>query len=653
MLLQRRQAAAAAAAGASYCPARPHSSSRTSRLSVAAAAAVTARRPLSNGLSLLHPAPFNPSFSRFSSSCKPQQLQQRRNRRDVHTQAFDSGTALGVALFFTPSILAVIYAYFKGKGNISDGLSRMLTEFSQGYFQPDVGGKNIPVAQGELSDLAGDEPLFKALYQWFIESGGVYKLEFGPKAFIVISDPVVVRYLLKENAFNYDKGVLAEILEPIMGKGLIPADLDTWRVRRRAIVPAFHKAYYEAMVAMFMRCSERSCDKLRNAIAASSDGSAVVNMEAEFLNLGLDIIGLGVFNYEFGSITTESPVIKAVYGVLKEAEHRSTFYIPYWNVPLLRAIVPRQRAFAADIKVINECLDGLILQARAVSEQLDEEVLQNRDYSKLSDPSLLRFLVDMRGADPDDKQLRDDLMTMLIAGHETTAAVLTWALFCVVQNPQVEARLLAEIDAVIGDRDPGLEDIKALSYTRATLAESLRLYPQPPLLIRRALSEDTLPPGLNGDPNGYPIGKGADLFISVWNLHHSPHLWKEPELFRPERFEEVHTNDAFGGKWAGYQPEAGRGALYPNEVASDFAFIPFGGGARKCVGDQFALFEATVALAMLLRRFSFRLAVPAEQVGMATGATIHTANGMMMRVTPRQAAAGQQQQQQEAATATV
>eukprot|EP00878_Enallax_costatus_P019732 GHUV01020825.1.p1 GENE.GHUV01020825.1~~GHUV01020825.1.p1 ORF type:complete len:523 (+),score=156.16 GHUV01020825.1:102-1670(+) len=456
--------------------------------------------------------------------------------------------------------------------------------------------------------------------------------------------------ILQENAFNYDKGVLAEILEPIMGKGLIPADLQTWKVRRRAIVPAFHKAYYESMVDMFARCAAESCRKLEQQIAASDDSSTVVNMESEFLNLGLDIIGLGVFNYQFGSITTESPVIRAVYGVLKEAEHRSTFYIPYWNVPLLRAIVPRQVQFARDMAVINDCLDGLISSARAAAVSLDEEDLQNRDYSQLSDPSLLRFLVDMRGADPDDKQLRDDLMTMLIAGHETTAAVLTWALFCVVQNPEVERKLLAEIDAVVGDRAPGLDAIKAMPYCRQVLAESLRMYPQPPLLIRRALGPDTLPPGLNGDPNGYPIGAGADLFISVWNLHHSPHLWKDPDTFRPERFNETFVNPAFGDKWAGYQPDAARGALYPNEVASDFAFIPFGGGARKCVGDQFALFEATVAFAMLLRRYQFRLAVPAEQVGMATGATIHTANGMMTRVTKRQLV--QQQQQAELAAAT-
>lgn len=191
-----------------------------------------------------------------------------------------------------------------------------------------------------------------------------------------------------------------------------------------------------------------------------------------------------------------------------------------------------------------------------------------------------------------------------------------------------------------GGRTPGIDDIKSLPYLRAVLGESLRLYPQPPILIRRALSEDTLPAGLNGAEGGYPIGKGADLFISVWNLHHSPHLWKDPEAFRPERFSETFTNDGFGGKWAGYRPEAGGSALYPNEVSSDFAFIPFGGGARKCIGDQFALFEATISLAMLLQRFKFRLAVPAERVGMATGATIHTANGMMVTVKRREGGGG-------------
>ncbi|KAK9846940.1 hypothetical protein WJX84_011063 [Apatococcus fuscideae] len=507
----------------------------------------------------------------------------------------------------------------------------------KGYFQPNVGGETIPVAQGELSDLAGDEPLFKNLFTWFIQSGGVYKLAFGPKAFIVVSDPVVVRHLLKENYDNYDKGVLAEILEPIMGKGLIPADLETWKPRRRAIVPAFHKAYLAAMISMFADCTQRSIDKMTALTESGQEAS--IDMEQEFLNIGLDIIGLGVFNYDFGSISTESPVIKAVYGVLKEAEHRSTFYIPYWNLPGAAVLVPRQRRFRADLAVINDCLDGLIAQAKRTRQADDAEALQQRDYSKVTDPSLLRFLVDMRGADPTDKQLRDDLMTMLIAGHETTAAVLTWTLFALVQHPAALEKALAEVDTVVGDARPALEHIQQLPYIAAILAESLRLYPQPPILIRRALGDDVLPAPLNGDQNGYPIGKGADLFISVWNVHRSPHLWRDPDSFRPERFSETNKNEGFEGRWAGYRPSEQRSSLYPNEVSSDFAFLPFGGGARKCVGDQFAFTEATVALAMLLRRFHFSLAGRPEDVGMATGATIHTANGLKMRIRRRHAPA--------------
>jgi len=516
---------------------------------------------------------------------------------------------------------------FKKSKNLTDVFSKLITLVSQGYFQPNTGGDTIPEAEGEVSDLVGDEPLFKALYNMFLDSGGVFRLSFGPKCFIVVSDPVVVRHLLKDNAYNYDKGVLAEILKPIMGKGLIPADLETWKVRRKAVIPGFHKAYLDCMVDLFGTCTERTLAKL-DEVSASEDGA--VDMETEFLNVALDIIGLGIFNYDFGSVTKESPIIKSVYGVLKEAEHRSTTYIPYWNIPLVDLVVPRQKEFKRDIAIINEVLDELILKAQETQEEEDTEALQNRDYKNVKDPSLLRFLVDMRGEDSTAKQLRDDLMTMLIAGHETTGAVLTWALHCLVQNPEEMAKTVEEIDRVLGDRRPAFEDIREMKQVRMVISESLRMFPQPPILIRRALGDDTLPGGINGDPEGYDIGKGTDLFISVWNLHRSPHIWEDADVFKPSRFDDAIPAQ---GPWGGYDGK--NSGLYPNESAYNFAYLPFGGGPRKCLGDQFALMEAVIALAMMLRRFEFSTKEGFEP-GMKTGATIHTANGLIMEISKRE-----------------
>ncbi|CAM6091834.1 unnamed protein product [Calypogeia fissa] len=513
-----------------------------------------------------------------------------------------------------------------------DNASNMLTNLLSGG---NTG--NMPVAEGAVSDLFG-RPLFFALFDWFMEHGAVYKLAFGPKAFVVISDPIVARYILRENSFGYDKGVLADILEPIMGKGLIPADLATWKVRRRAIVPGFHAAYLQSMVDVFNNCTERTIQKLESlsqAAEAKNVDYVEVDMEAEYSSLTLDIIGLSVFNFDFGSVTNESPVIQAVYGTLFEAEHRSTFYVPYWKFPLSRWLVPRQRQFHADLKVINDCLDNLIKNARDTRQEEDVEALQERDYSKVKDKSLLRFLVDMRGEEPDDKQLRDDLMTMLIAGHETTAAVLTWATYELAQNQEKIKKAQLEVDNVLGGRKPTLEDLKKLQYIRLIVAESLRLYPQPPLLIRRALEPDTIPGGHNGDPSGYPLPKGADIFISVFNIHRSPYLWNEPEKFNPERFLEPKLSEVDG--WAGYDPSRSPGALYPNEVISDFAFLPFGGGARKCVGDQFALMEAAIALTLLLQKFDFELKGGPEDVELVTGATIHTKSGLWCKLKKRSA----------------
>ncbi|CAN8275109.1 unnamed protein product [Cochlearia groenlandica] len=520
----------------------------------------------------------------------------------------------------------------KTNGNILDNASNLFTNLLSGGSLA-----SMPIAEGAVSDLFG-KPLFLSLYDWFLEHGGVYKLAFGPKAFVVISDPIVARHVLRENAFSYDKGVLAEILEPIMGKGLIPADLDTWKLRRRAITPAFHALYLEAMVKVFSDCTEKMILKSEKLLSEKevSSGEKVIelDLEAEFSSLALDIIGLSVFNYDFGSVTKESPVIKAVYGTLFEAEHRSTFYFPYWKFPPARWIVPRQRKFQSDLKIINDCLDGLIQNAKETRQETDVEKLQQRDYSNLKDASLLRFLVDMRGVDIDDRQLRDDLMTMLIAGHETTAAVLTWAVFLLAQNPSKIKKAQAEIDAVIGQSAPTYESMKKLEYIRLIVVEVLRLYPQPPLLIRRTLKPDTLPGGYKGEKEGHKVPKGTDIFISVYNLHRSPYYWDNPHSFEPERFLRTKESNGIEG-WAGFDPSRSLGALYPNEIISDFAFLPFGGGPRKCIGDQFALMESTVALAMLLQKFDVELRGTPESVELVSGATIHAKNGMWCKLKRR------------------
>ncbi|KAG0503690.1 hypothetical protein HPP92_003762 [Vanilla planifolia] len=267
----------------------------------------------------------------------------------------------------------------KAKRNLLDKVSNLLTNMLSGGR---IG--EMPIAEGAVSDLF-TRPLFFKLYDWFLELGSVYKLAFGPKSFVVVSDPVVARHILRENAFSYDKGVLADILEPIMGKGLIPADLDTWKQRRRVIAPGFHSSFLEAMIKIFTDCSQRTISKFEKLIEGECHNGATIelDLEAEFSSLALDIIGLGVFNYDFGSVTKESPVIKAVYGTLFEAEHRSTFYIPYWNLPFARWIFPRQRKFHNDLKVINDCLDGLIKNAKDTREEADVEKLQQRDYSSL------------------------------------------------------------------------------------------------------------------------------------------------------------------------------------------------------------------------------------------------------------------------------
>jgi len=297
-----------------------------------------------------------------------------------------------------------------------------------------------------------------------------------------------------------------------------------------------------------------------------------------------------------------------------------------------------QVEFRRDIGMLDDILTSLINRAVETRREASVEDLEKRDLYDVNendDPSLLRFLVDMRGEDLNSVQLRDDLMTMLIAGHETTAAMLTWTLFELSDgDPGMLRSIQTEIRSVMGTKSrPDYDDLVNMPRLRMALIEALRLYPEPPVLIRRSRIEDTLPAGGTFLTSGVKVLRGTDIFVSTWNLHRSPELWEDAETYDPTRWERDFRNDGIKG-WGGFKTDKVQG-LYPNEIATDFAFLPFGGGQRKCVGDQFAMMEATVTMAIILNNLEFSFATSAEDVGMQTGATIHTMNGLNMIVRKR------------------
>ncbi|KAE8706501.1 Protein LUTEIN DEFICIENT 5 [Hibiscus syriacus] len=505
----------------------------------------------------------------------------------------------------------------------------------------------IPEAKGSIKSIRS-EAFFIPLYELYLTYGGIFRLTFGPKSFLIVSDPSIAKHILRDNSKSYSKGILAEILDFVMGKGLIPADGEIWRLRRRAIVPALHQKYVAAMISLFGLATDRLCQKLD---VAATDGEDV-EMESLFSRLTLDIIGKAVFNYDFDSLTNDTGIVEAVYTALREAEDRSVSPIPTWEIPIWKDISPRQRKVTEALKLINGVLDDLIATCKSM---VDEEELQfYEEYMNEQDPSILHFLL-ASGDDVSSKQLRDDLMTLLIAGHETTASVLT-GLSILSKEPSVVAKLQDEVDSVLGDRFPTIDDMKKLKYTTRVINESLRLYPQPPVLIRRSLEKDVL--------GEYPIKRasyasghleefivlleefivlfeklsfwtgtfhchlGEDIFISVWNLHRGPSLWQDADKFNPER-------------WPLDGPN-------PNETNQNFCYLPFGGdlgmfGTRH-QNLKVVNFEYWVPYLIVLgccsscdavRRFNFQMALGAPPVEMTTGATIHTTKGLKMTVTRR------------------
>ncbi|KAF5473732.1 hypothetical protein F2P56_005694 [Juglans regia] len=384
----------------------------------------------------------------------------------------------------------------------------------------------IPIASAKLedvSDLLGGA-LFLPLFKWMNDYGPIYRLAAGPRNFVVVSDPTIAKHVLR-NYGRYSKGLVSEVSEFLFGSGFAIAEGPLWTARRRAVVPSLHKKYLSVMVdRVFCKCAERLVEKLKlDALSGSP-----VNMEENFSQLTLDVIGLSVFNYNFDSLTTDSPVIDAVYTALKEAEARSTDILPYWKVKALCKIIPRQIKAEKAVTVIRRTVEELIEKCKDMVEAEGERI-NEEEYVNDADPSILRFLLASR-EEVSSVQLRDDLLSMLVAGHETTGSVLTWTLYLLSKDSTSLVKAQEEVDRVLQGRPPAYEDIKDLKFLTRCIIESLRLYPHPPVLLRRAQVADVL-------PGAFKVNAGQDIMISVYNIHHSSQVWEKAEEFVPERFD--------------------------------------------------------------------------------------------------------------------
>jgi carotenoid epsilon hydroxylase len=548
-------------------------------------------------------------------------------------------------------------------------LSRSLTA---SLSNPKKQKQNIPVADAkpdDIKDLLGGA-LFKALFKWMVESGPVYLLPTGPiSSFLVISDPSCAKHVLRatDNPQRdvYGKGLVAEVSQFLFGDGFAITGGDAWRVRRRAVAPSLHRAYLEEMLTrVFSPTAAFLCD---GKLAEAARSGKAIDMEAAFSQLTLDVIGKSVFNYDFNALTRDSPLIQAVYTSLKETEQRATDLLPLWKLPVPLAVLlsARQRKAQEAVALIRRTTSELIARCKAMVDdeemaafaaaaakaaaesassgngsgpaaatQAEADEAAEKGYLNEADPSVLRFLIAAR-EEASSTQLRDDLLSMLVAGHETTGSALTWTMYFLALNPDKMRKAVEEVDRVLGggggggaggdagetssktnDDDGNLVVASAgqysgLRYITRCVLESMRLYPHPPVLLRRARVRDELP------LSGYLVEPGQDVMISVYNIHRSPAVWgDDADDFVPERFGPLD-------------------APVPNEQNTDYRFIPFSGGPRKCVGDQFAVMEAVVALAVVLRRYKVSL-VPGQDIGLTTGATIHTTNGLYMTVEERE-----------------
>jgi cytochrome P450 len=386
--------------------------------------------------------------------------------------------------------------------------------------------------------------------------GPVARYRLGPLQSYLVSHPDGVKRVLQDHVANYTKDHVSYcMVRWIAGNGLVTSQGDFWLRQRRLAQPAFHRQRIGAMAGLMTQATNELLERWADVAAQGKP----LKVGPEMMGLTLRIVGDALFGANMAQTTA---VVGQAFDVLSAqiVDRFRTFNI-------LPPILPTRtdRMFRASMKTLRGVVQGFITERRQSSEDRGDLL------------SMFMLARDEEtGAQMDDQQLVDEALTMMVAGHETTATTLSWVWALLHQHPEVEARLHAEVDSALGGRTPGLEDLPRLPYVRMVVDEALRLYPPVYVLSRKVLKDDEL--------CGFRIRGGASVDISPYATHRLTEFWEEPEQFRPERF----------------APE--QAAERPR-----FAYFPFLGGPRQCIGNAFALMEAQLIIACVAQRFRLRM----------------------------------------------
>ncbi len=410
------------------------------------------------------------------------------------------------------------------------------------------------------------------------EYGDVVQTRMGPYRIFLIYHPDAIEELLVARSRDFVKSPGVRLLRPLLGEGLLLSEGDTWLRQRRLVQPAFHRQRVAGYGDVMTAFTERHVTGWKHG--------DTIDVHAEMMALTQAIVAKTLFNADVSGDAHEAGQAAKVLAEDFGARMQSFRLIPYW-VPTPRNLRSR--------RAIRR-LDGLVHRIIAARRSSDEDR-----------GDLLSMLVHAKDADDGTRmtarQVRDEVMTIFMAGHETTAVALSWTWYLLAQHPDADARLADELRDVLGDRAPSVADLPRLKYAEMVVTESMRLYPPAYALGRQAARVTEVA--------GQSISPG-DIFVApAWVVHRDRRWFEEPEAFRPER-------------WAGDLARR----------LPRYAYFPFGGGPRQCIGNGFALMEAVLVLAAIARRFRLSL-VPGQQITPTPYVTLRPVPGIRMLLVRR------------------